>query len=697
MPSLTPTGTARSIFLGRAVDPDEALPDDLRAVLSGHDISDEILWAAWEVTTWVPGAPPGERRALGCLVVALLDAVDAGGTFLPVGPQNDGARFEALAGRLHRLGFGDADRHAAGALGDRLVEGTAAPGIAALVGVPGTRCPFILSNGGLYPERFWCLEERLVAMLRTRLASTPAPFPGSVDVAIAAIASDKWATPLAAEQLACIRAALTSPLTIIAGAPGTGKTSTVVGLLRTLVRLGVPPEHIALAAPTGRAASRMTESVNATLARLESPSGSDAKLSAEFTSATTLHRLLGIHPGRLWALGPENLEFYSDWPLPHRFVIVDEASMIDLPLMDQLVAAVAPETRLILIGDVDQLPSVQVGAVFRDLVAGVPQGITRVLTRSHRMNPSDPDGAEILRVAASVNAPASDFNGIPVRQRAADLTFAGFERLAPYALDAFLDRWHRDILAAGTNLPLALDGRHALDDVGAVKSFRAADSGDTDRPGNDDGAPGFGHHPHDGDPGAIKKLLGTLSAARIMCVTREAGRATSAAGINRLMHARVQAAAVAHGASESLTGAAFIPGEPVIVLRNDHTRGLFNGDVGVVLRLSTSRGARLGVAFDRGQGYVVHALDAIADELALAFALTVHKAQGSEYDRVAFVLPDIDGPLLTREVVYTALTRARRSVVVVGDPALFALAITRTLDRTSGIAAKLAGSAPPPA
>jgi exodeoxyribonuclease V alpha subunit len=692
---------------GAALGPDEALPDDLRVLLGGHDIGDDILWAAWEVTTWAADAPLAERRALGCLVVGLLDAIDAGGTFLPLaapttaavggslGPgiaaaaersaanaagTGSSATSDQLEARLRRMGLGQGDRRAVGELAARLVAGTAPPAIAALFGPPGSRHPFILSHGGLYPERLWRLEERVVTMLRARLARTPPPFPESLDSAAAAVVLETATPALTTEQVASIRGALANPLTIIAGGPGTGKTTTIVGLLRTLVHLGVPAKDIALAAPTGRAASRMKESVDAALAALESPSPSDVMLSADFAGATTLHRLLGISPGRGRALGPETPEFFADWPLPQRIVIVDEASMIDLVLAEQLLAAVNPDARLILIGDSDQLPSVQVGAVFRDLVAGLPAGITCILRRSHRMNPLEPNGAAILRVAASVNTAAPDFAGAPVRRRAADLTFAGFERLAPGALDTFLDRWQRDILG-GFQFPLVLSRLFALDEGGHVKSRSRRGDGNGDS--NDD----------DDDVGLVMQLLGALLSARIMCVTREVGRTTSAASINRMMHTRAQSTAIAHGAAESLAGAAFIPGEPVIMLRNDQARGLFNGDLGVVLRLRDPRGSRLGVAFARGDGFVVHALDAIAGELALAFALTVHKAQGSEYDRVALVLPDVDVPLLTREVVYTALTRARRSVVVVGDPALLELAITRSRSRTSGIAAKLTAPA----
>ena len=661
-------------------------------MFSAHDVADETLWAAWEVSSWASAAPATERRALCCLVVALLEAIEAGGTFLLLGDGGDArAALTSLAGEpstpldlsLRRLGLDDANRLSTCRLAGRLLAGTADPAIAGLIGSPGARRPFILFDGALYSERFWCLEERPVTLLRARLDSAPAPWPGGVDDAIRSAGGTE--SQLAEEQVLAIRAALRNPLTIIAGGPGTGKTSTVVALLRVLTRLGVTGDQVAMAAPTGRAAQRMNESVRANLSGLAGLASSagiagisslaalDVELGARFAPATTLHRLLGIRSGATRPLEPDEPTFYADWPLPHRIVIVDEASMIDLALMTQLVAAIGPYARLVLIGDVDQLPSVQVGAAFRELVAGAPQIALR-LTRSHRMNPLHPGGAQVLRVAEAINrlTPGGGALGLPaLRQRAGDLELAGFERLKSSELNHFLDRWYREILSAETNAPLALLRRYALDGANHL-------TGNWDRQG-------------------VKTLLDTHRAARILCVTRVAGRASSAAAVNRFMHGRVRATALAlaragGGAGEGIdVDAAFIPGEPVMVLRNDYPRGLSNGDVGIVLRVRGARGDEdeLGVAFEKGEEMIVHSLNEIEADLGLAFALTVHKAQGSEYDRVALVLPEIDVPLLTREIVYTALTRARHGVVVVGDPALLTLAVSRTLDRTSGLAKKL--------
>ncbi|MES1164696.1 MAG: AAA family ATPase, partial [Verrucomicrobiota bacterium] len=553
LPPLVPTGTARGLFLGpdAEADPQDGLGQEARDLLLARDVAEPALLAAWEVARWADPAPLSERRALALLVVALLEAIDAGGTFLSLGAD--------LPASLARLGLSDADRQAVSTLAAALVERNAPPPVAALFGTPGDRRPFNLAGRCLYTERLWHTEDHLVGMLRARLAAKLPHPAGIIDDALATAAITGPSSRLTDEQVAAVRAALTQPLTVIAGGPGTGKTSIVVAILRALARLQVPVDRIALAAPTGRAAQRIEESVGAALAALEPRDPRDADLLARFRGARTLHRLLGIRPARASALEADAPEFYDRWPLPHAFVIVDEASMIDLPLMDRLVAATAPDARLILLGDADQLPSVEVGAVFRELVAGEPAHARR-LTRSHRMNPQNPAGAEILAAATAVNAgvSADAAYAAPPRPTAAELTFSGFERLAAGGRDGLLARWHHEVLDGEAHTARAL-GWFAGDD-----------------------APG--------DAAFAQALLKTHAAARILCVTRTAGRRTSAAAINDVLHQQVQAAALARGAGERLAAAPYLPGEPVIMLRNDPARGLSNGDLGVVVRRAAPRG-----------------------------------------------------------------------------------------------------------
>jgi exodeoxyribonuclease V alpha subunit len=199
----------------------------------------------------------------------------------------------------------------------------------------------------------------------------------------------------------------------------------------------------------------------------------------------------------------------------------------------------------------------------------------------------------------------------------------------------------------------------------------------------------------------LGEALTRHARVRLLCVTRTADAVAGANALNGLLHERLLAtSAAADATADAWNGdtspPVFLPGEPVTILRNDHARGLWNGDQGVVIRTSTEGREELGVAFPRGDGIVVHALGELTDNIGLGFALTVHKAQGSEYDRVALILPSGDGPLLTREILYTALTRARHGVVIVGNLALFALGASRKLERASGLGERLARGRPAP-
>jgi exodeoxyribonuclease V alpha subunit len=286
--------------------------------------------------------------------------------------------------------------------------------------------------------------------------------------------------------------------------------------------------------------------------------------------------------------------------------------------------------------------------------------------RSHRQDPSAPAGASVLAAARAVHTGAVP-EAAP-RARPADLAWSGFELLAPAAatptaarrlVAAFADQWVRDRVLV---LPdyAALAGRvYRLGD--ATAPFDAADAA------------------------ALLTLVRHHGSLRVLAVTREAGAATSAESLNDVLARR---AAEAQGASAD--AAAPAPGTPVMMIRNDYDRGLFNGDQGVVVRAAPEDEAlRLTAVFPRGDGLVAFPFEGLRDDLRVAYATTVHKAQGAELDHVALVLPERDVPLLSRELLYTALTRARHSAVVVGRAELLALAVERPLARASGLAARL--------
>jgi exodeoxyribonuclease V alpha subunit len=596
------------------------------------DLPDEAIHLADEAVSWAPGLSANERRAFGLVVLALESARDAGATRLPL---------SALAEACARL---DADG-AAAREASALVT-TPPPGAAPLFGAAGDYKPFIVDDGCLYAHRDLALEERLARALAARIGGgAPAVEEAAVEAALAAAATP--GRSFNAGQTEALRAALTHPLAVITGGPGTGKTAVLVGVVRALRALGLRADEIALAAPTGRAANRIAESLGAVAGLEDAP------------TPQTLHRLLGYRGGRAGARGAE-FRHHENYLLPHAAVLVDEASMIDLALMERLTRALRPDARLVLVGDADQLPSVDAGAVFRELTAHA-----RRLTQSHRQDPSAPAGASVLAAASAVHAGDAAPLTAAGRARPADLTWSGFEHLSAAApgvvaqrrlLAAFVEHWAKARLRA---LP-----QH---DALAQRVYRL--SGPPGAPFADD------------DAAALLSLTRHHQSLRVLTVTRGAAAPTGAEALN-LQLARHLAP---EGAAEPVA-----PGAPAMMIRNDYDRGLFNGDLGVVVRAAADGEApRLFAVFPRGAGLAAFPYEALRDDLRLAYATTVHKAQGAELDHVALVLPERDLPLLSRELIYTALTRARHSAVVVGRADLLALAVSRPLARASGLAARI--------
>jgi exodeoxyribonuclease V alpha subunit len=645
-----PTGAATRRFLAlRGGAPDGPEPWAV-------DVDDfEPHYVGWEIARCATGLGAEDARALAALVAACVAATRAGSTRLPwVGP--------AFTRALAAIGASGM-RDAATALVRRAHSADASDPVRSVLGVAGERKPILVDGDWLYTERMRVLEERLCDRIRRRVRGRPAMAAGDARAesraAGRALAATAGRSSLTAEQQAAVREALSAPLTLITGGPGTGKTTTVVALVRSVAWRGVPPlDTVAIAAPTGKAAQRLGDAIAAALA---APTGdiADAALGAMVPSPTTLHRLLG------WSPSSGRFARHENDPLPHRLVIIDEASMIDLAMMDRLVAALRPEANLVLLGDADQLPSVEAGAVFRDLCAALP---TRRLTANMRVA-RDPNAMRILAVAQAVNSGNLDVRfdeAVTGRGAAADVAFEGVEHLdRPWTEegDALVERWVSERMGA--------EGPFA---ECAQRTYRLRD-------GELEAA----------DRSALQSLFTMHLRSRVLCVTRVLGSTTSAAAINAQVSDRRRAV---RGRGPAWRHARDLePGTPVLVQRNDYARGLFNGDQGVVVRVDTGDGAapRRMAVFPRGASFEAFAIDAVAD-LTPAYAMTVHKAQGSEFDDVTLVLPDEDLPLLTRELVYTAITRARRSVLFVGKRELLERAVARTVERSSGVAERLRNS-----
>ncbi len=474
--------------------------------------------------------------------------------------------------------------------------------------------PLAVDLGLVYLASFY-RHEVAVAERIGALASVDSPAGARLDDIAAVLELDVG-------QHAAVQRCLGGRLGVLTGGPGTGKTRTVAALLAALLAGAEHDLRIGLAAPTGKAAARMAESIDSSVALLRE--SGDQQLAAIGESIgqlapSTIHRLLGVRPGGA------RFKHTARHLLPHDVVVIDEASMVSLPMMDALLSALDPTAQLILVGDAGQLASVDAGSVLGDIASATGVVAHRVaeLTESRRF----PSTSRIGQFAVAI--------------RAGDSAAA------------------ETILNSG---PTGADDGVILARVDSV--------GDV--------APDIAEHLNSVVPparqGDAASAVAALDSLRVLCAHRR-GRA-GVAHWNRVVEDMI----VASG--HSIAG--MYPGRPLMITRNDPGRRLYNGDVGVVVR--TEAGPK--VAFpDEPEPRLL--APSHLDGTETVHALTIHKSQGSEFDHVIVVLPSADSRLATRELLYTAVTRAKRRVTLVGGTATVVAAITRTTSRTSGLAQRL--------
>jgi len=615
------------------------------------DLGDEGLYLAEELVAadqWFGGRDP---LTLGVLVLALMIAQRQGSTCLPLDPSARG-HLRTLVTEITRLAglAGEAP-----ALVRAIGKLTGMPQFDSVVGTRDQRLPLIVDGGCLYTERSRWLEERVAHRLAERLA---APTQGAAVLAgvLADLARRPTAATLSGEQAHAVSLALGGKLAIVTGGPGTGKTLVAATIVRGFARLGIT--QIALAAQTGKAANRLTQVIGAELAAIRDPSDADRSLAAAPPVAQTLHRLLGYRG--------ERFAHHAQSPLPFGAVIVDEASMIDLELMDALLDAMPATAPLVLIGDAHQLPAIDAGQILADLAALDGPAVARVgvLARSYRMDQSDPNGRAVYDAAAAIHEGAVQrlverTHPLATPRTPGTLTFGGVEWVdTTTAKDP-----QATALAVADGLWHHFEGPHAL--RSAERVFHFVD-------GRVDPA----------EAAELERIWHLLARARVLTVTR--ALPTGSLAINAHLHE------LALGRM-SVTGRPdLVPGEPVMITANDYQRGLFNGDQGIIVRADEGLGRHHYRAVFRAGGELrPFAIEALRDRLELSWALTVHKSQGSELDAIALVLPHEDLPIVTRELVYTGITRARTGVAIVGSRNLLVAAGKRRALRYSGLANRL--------
>lgn len=537
---------------------------------------------------------------------------------------------------------------------DALRKALLESGMVGTPGAPGTR-PLILDDDGrIYLRRYFDYECRLARRLLEPSPSPASPMGKNVQTLLGDLfaANAKRLGDRPDWQKIATALALERPLTIISGGPGTGKTTTVVNMLACILA-GDPDCRIRLAAPTGKAAARMLEAMRKAAAHL--PEDLRDLLPAE---SFTVHRLLGLLPDS------GDFRHHASNPLPIDLLVVDEASMLDLALATKLVEAVPPSAHLILLGDKDQLAAVESGAVFSELSADPTlskacvkrlSGITIIpAARIECAAPIKPTGLPDSVVWLTENFRFARDSGIG---RFAAHVNAGEAEAAIGFLRSGADRaleWVDD-----ANPAPAATSRDRI--VGGMKNY-------LDRARTD-----LGNKP---------ALFEALAGFRVLCAEREGLRGV--VEINRLVSQHFRGA-LEHPLDPG-SRSEWYPGRPVMVLRNDYVLKLFNGDVGIVL---PDASGTLMVFFPDSEGGFRPVAPLRLPEHETAFATTVHKAQGSEFDKVLLLLPAKPNRVVTRELLYTAVTRSRSGVTIAGGVEVLEKAIASPTRRYSGLIARL--------
>ncbi len=486
---------------------------------------------------------------------------------------------------------------------------------------------------------------------------------------------------LESKQIQALLTAVLQPFSIISGGPGTGKTTILLSVLRVLLRLGMDAKDIALAAPTGRAAYRISESLTWGLADCQLIALDQPLADME---AATIHRLLGVNPKR------SQNRYHANNPLPHKLVVVDEVSMVDLMLMNQLIQAIGPDTRLIFLGDQFQLPSVNTGAMLADLMP--PVGFKQLNTAAFIQDlvtlwPEHGNGPVQLPTTDQPQLLTDKVTVLTVSKRSQ----ANIAALSNWVRQG---RSHEFFHASMLHRPCQQsdDAPNWQPGVNWIQ------------PPSDD----FQYWPHIfqrwlvhhyfraqkglnyaqclaqlrhlstqqlmSEEGNLKRLFVVVNCQRILTLQNQGQQ--GADFINANIADWIKNQLQVTGSEDVFHGAL------LMIQRNDATLKLYNGDVGVVLE---TQPGQFQVCFQQGTDFSFYSVH-VLPPFKLAFAMTVHKSQGSEFNHVLMSLPaQSDNRLLSREIIYTGMTRAKKSVCFYGSQAALTAGIERQTIRHSGL------------
>ncbi|MBM3073077.1 exodeoxyribonuclease V subunit alpha [Lelliottia sp. RWM.1] len=504
--------------------------------------------------------------------------------------------------------------------------------------------PLILAGDRLYLNRLWRNELTVAHFFNeanTPLSYDEAQLQQTLEGLFTSGESLDW-------QKVAAAVALTRRISVISGGPGTGKTTTVAKLLAALIQIaGEQKCRIRLAAPTGKAAARLTESLGGALQKLPL---TDAQLALFPGEASTLHRLLGAQPGS------QRLRYHAGNPLHLDVLVVDEASMIDLTMMSRLINALPPHARVIFLGDRDQLASVEAGAVLGDICTYASLGYTteRALELA-RLTGCQVEGNEeplagTLRDSLCLLQKSYRFGSDSgIGQLAAAVNRGDCQATRSVFNGAFEDIEKKPLESGDDYLAMLNDALHGYQRF--LENIQQQSM-----------------------PGQVIAAFGEF---QLLCALREGPFGVT--GLNeRLEQVLTQKRKIVRSAHSR-----WYEGRPVMISRNDSALGLFNGDIGIAL----DRGQGLRVWFQMPDGSVKSVQPSRLPEHETAWAMTVHKSQGSEFNHAALILPPQLSPVITRELVYTAITRARQRLSLYTDERVLVQAIVTRTERRSGLSA----------
>ncbi len=525
---------------------------------------------------------------------------------------------------------------------------------------PAPSRPFRLVGTWLYLDRYWREERQVAADLRALSSAQPAGvlvdvlgdglarlFPGQTD----------------SRQSLAVASAVLLRLAVIAGGPGTGKTTTVARIVALLAEqaeaAGAPAPLVALAAPTGKAAARLVEAVHQEANSL--PVGDPIRAQLLALQASTLHRLLGWRPD-----SHSRFRHHRGQRLPHDVVIVDETSMVSLSLMAKLIEAIRPDARLILVGDPGQLASIEAGAVLGDIVGPATDQLSigararSLLTQAtgHEVSGADPPpdasvadgivvldrihrfGGGIAQLAEAIRRGDADTVLEVLADAPEGVTWIPVDVADPTAQNALMPVRDRAVAAASA----------------VTRAARA---------------------------GAARDAIEALSAFRILCAHRRGPQGVAT------WTARIEGWFASEPGELAMDGRWYV-GRPLLVTENDYELRLFNGDTGVVVQTTPDR---LSATFER-RGEILKFSPTRLSAVDTVYAMTIHKSQGSQFDTAAVLLPAPTSRILTRELLYTAATRARKLLIMAGTEEAVRAAVGRPVARASGLRWRLWGDGP---